>query len=121
MLQKNNKMKKNQRVKVMETEGTIAYIGETEFGSGEWIGIIFDRERGNTNGTIRGISYFHCQDNYGIFAKKHIVLPLPQEYGNDTTEDLENIKNPEEKKVCGRFDTKYKQLNMYQLSNHCAT
>ena len=98
MLQKNNIMKENQRVKVMETEGTIAYIGDTEFGRGEWIGVVLDRERGNTNGTIRGISYFHCPENYGIFVKEHIVFPLPQEYANDTTEDSENMKNPEEEK-----------------------
>ena len=144
MIQKNNNMKENQRVKVMGTEGTIAYIGETEFGPGEWVGIILDKQRGNTNGIIKGISYFWCQENYGIFVRRHIitiiknpkvmkpmvrentawvedvpailppmifeakyeesdrnlsvVIPPPQGFANNTTEDLDISVDPDEGK-----------------------
>ena len=35
-------------------KGTIAFIGETKFAKGEWIGIILDEKKGKNNGTIQG-------------------------------------------------------------------
>ena len=35
-------------------KGTIAFIGDTKFAKGSWVGIILDEKRGKNNGTIQG-------------------------------------------------------------------
>lgn len=48
--------------------GYIRYCGPTEFASGIWAGIELDEPLGKNDGSIGGISYFKCPNNYGIFA-----------------------------------------------------
>lgn len=48
--------------------GTLRYCGPTEFASGVWAGIELDDEAGKNDGSIGGISYFHCSPRHGIFA-----------------------------------------------------
>ena len=50
-------------------EGRIAYIGATNFAPGKWIGVILNEERGKNNGTVKGIFYFKCPPNYGLFVR----------------------------------------------------
>ena len=69
----------DQRVKVMNMAGTVAYIGPTYFAAGEWVGVILDKPRGNTSGRIKGISYFCCQENYGMFIKRPMFKIINEE------------------------------------------
>ncbi|XP_052256727.1 CAP-Gly domain-containing linker protein 3-like isoform X3 [Dreissena polymorpha] len=48
--------------------GTLRYCGPTEFAPGVWAGIELDDEAGKNDGSIGGISYFHCSPKHGIFA-----------------------------------------------------
>ncbi|XP_076463059.1 CAP-Gly domain-containing linker protein 3-like isoform X2 [Babylonia areolata] len=48
--------------------GYLRYCGPTEFASGVWAGIELDEPLGKNDGSIGGISYFKCPNNYGIFA-----------------------------------------------------
>ena len=50
-------------------EGTIAFLGTTQFASGIWAGIVLDTPDGKNNGTVKGVSYFQCPPNFGLFAK----------------------------------------------------
>ncbi|XP_016535893.1 dynactin subunit 1 isoform X1 [Poecilia formosa] len=50
--------------------GTVAYIGNTLFASGKWVGVILDEPKGKNDGTVQGKRYFTCQENYGIFVRQ---------------------------------------------------
>ncbi|KAG5450353.1 CAP-GLY domain-containing linker protein 1 [Clonorchis sinensis] len=53
-----------------ERLGKIAFIGETQFAAGEWIGVILSTPNGKNDGSVGGVTYFNCQPSYGIFAKR---------------------------------------------------
>lgn len=61
----------NDRVSVVgkNSDGTIAFIGNTHFSDGLWLGIILDQSVGRNNGSYEGIRYFKCIKNHGIFAR----------------------------------------------------
>ena len=50
-------------------EGIVRYIGPLHFTDGEWIGLELAEPLGKNNGTVRGETYFSCQQNHGIFYK----------------------------------------------------
>jgi len=52
-------------------QGKIAFIGQTQFETGTWIGIILDEPKGKNNGCVKnrqGVSktYFEVKDIYNI-------------------------------------------------------
>lgn len=49
--------------------GVIAFIGETEFSAGIWVGVVLDSPTGKNDGTVNGVSYFTCKPKFGIFVK----------------------------------------------------
>ncbi|XP_070403130.1 dynactin subunit 1 isoform X8 [Nothobranchius furzeri] len=50
--------------------GTVAYVGNTLFASGKWVGIILDEPKGKNDGTVQGKRYFTCEENQGIFVRQ---------------------------------------------------
>merc|ERR1711990_1303290 len=61
--------------------GTIAFIGETKFAKGEWIGLILDEKKGKNNGSIQGVEYFSCEPEFGMFVRPGLIelegSPIP--------------------------------------------
>ncbi|XP_025206308.1 dynactin subunit 1 isoform X2 [Melanaphis sacchari] len=61
-------------------QGKVAFIGQTQFETGTWIGIILDEPKGKNNGCVKnrqGVSktYFECEENHGIFVRQsHLTL-----------------------------------------------
>ncbi|KAL1242761.1 hypothetical protein TSPI_07792 [Trichinella spiralis] len=53
--------------------GKIAYIGETDFKPGLWIGVEYDEEVGKHDGSVNGKRYFQCKDKRGAFVRPHLV------------------------------------------------
>lgn len=53
--------------------GTVAYIGNTLFASGKWVGVILEEARGKNDGTVQGKRYFTCLENHGIFVRQSQV------------------------------------------------
>ncbi|KRZ77100.1 Tubulin-folding cofactor B [Trichinella papuae] len=53
--------------------GKIAYIGETDFKPGLWIGVEYDEEVGKHDGSVNGKRYFQCMDKRGAFVRPHLV------------------------------------------------
>lgn len=49
--------------------GFIAFLGETQFGTGEWAGIVLDNFEGKNDGSVQGVRYFQCEPKRGIFAR----------------------------------------------------
>nr|XP_012228437.1 PREDICTED: kinesin-like protein KIF13A isoform X2 [Linepithema humile] len=49
--------------------GVIAYVGLTEFASGNWIGVELDAPTGKNDGAVNGQRYFTCRPKCGIFVK----------------------------------------------------
>uniref|UniRef100_A0A671SAI9 Dynactin subunit 1 n=1 Tax=Sinocyclocheilus anshuiensis TaxID=1608454 RepID=A0A671SAI9_9TELE len=63
--------------------GTVAYIGNTLFASGKWVGVILEEPKGKNDGTVQGKRYFTCQENHGIFVRQSQIQLV--EDGADTT------------------------------------
>ncbi|KAF5893236.1 dynactin subunit 1 isoform X3 [Clarias magur] len=63
--------------------GTVAYIGNTLFASGKWVGVILEEARGKNDGTVQGKRYFTCVENHGIFVRQSQIQLV--EDGADTT------------------------------------
>lgn len=49
-------------------EGTIKFVGETEFSPGVWVGVELTKARGKHDGQVDGVRYFDTKDNYGVFV-----------------------------------------------------
>uniref|UniRef100_A0A8D3A729 Dynactin subunit 1 n=1 Tax=Scophthalmus maximus TaxID=52904 RepID=A0A8D3A729_SCOMX len=63
--------------------GTVAYIGNTLFASGKWVGVILDEAKGKNDGTVQGKRYFTCEENQGIFVRQSQIQLVDD--GADTT------------------------------------
>ncbi|XP_058447001.1 dynactin subunit 1 isoform X2 [Malaya genurostris] len=89
-------LKVGQRIEVSgkDVRGSIAYIGMTSFAVGKWIGVILDEPKGKNNGSIKGQTYFSCDENYGMFVRPTQLIFL-DDAGNPI--DSGEVQTPEEK------------------------
>lgn len=53
--------------------GVTKFIGTTHFSEGVWCGIVLDEPCGKNDGSVKGVRYFNCGENYGIFVHVHKV------------------------------------------------
>merc|ERR1711920_239522 len=58
-----------QRVIAMCRAGYIRFVGPTSFAAGRWVGIELDEPVGKNNGSVKGVSYFKCDANRGMFVR----------------------------------------------------
>lgn len=56
-------------IKRYNSPGVVAYIGETEFSTGTWIGVELDAPKGKNDGSIKGVRYFSCKPQHGMFVR----------------------------------------------------
>ena len=60
--------------------GVVRFYGTTSFATGRWVGIELSEPVGKNDGSVKGVSYFTCQMNYGVFVKPSqvkLVQDLP--------------------------------------------
>lgn len=59
------------RVLVKDTglEATVRFFGEPQFAKGIWVGVELDTEQGKNSGDVKGVQYFECKPNHGLFMK----------------------------------------------------
>ncbi|XP_023222005.1 CAP-Gly domain-containing linker protein 1-like isoform X1 [Centruroides sculpturatus] len=57
--------------------GYIQYLGETQFASGDWAGVVLDEPIGKNDGSVAGIRYFQCEPRRGVFARLHRLTRYP--------------------------------------------
>ncbi|KAJ3080452.1 Dynactin subunit 1 [Physocladia obscura] len=79
-----NKVKVGNRVSVVcdgiRSEGTLRYIGKTRLGAGQWFGVEVAKRKGNSDGSVDGVRYFHCAPSAGVFVRESaisLVSPIP--------------------------------------------
>ncbi|KAH8074486.1 hypothetical protein JL721_2048 [Aureococcus anophagefferens] len=58
------------RVDVRGDLGVVKFVGEVHYAKGEWVGIALDEPEGKNAGTIKGVSYFACDDKHGIMVRR---------------------------------------------------
>jgi len=49
--------------------GIVRFIGPTSFADGDWVGVEL-AHGGKNNGTVKGIKYFECPNNSGLFVRE---------------------------------------------------
>lgn len=52
-----------------QKEGTVGFIGTTQFARGVWAGVILDTPEGKNDGTVSGVQYFECEAYHGLFMR----------------------------------------------------
>lgn len=81
-----------------DVKGKVAFVGNTNFSSGKWFGVILDEPKGKNNGCVQGKTYFTCPDKYGIFVRQTQLECLEDESdsksrasASPSTGSLENV------------------------------
>ena len=86
--------------------GVVAYIGNTDFAPGIWVGIILDEPKGKNDGSVQGKSYFECADKHGMFVRQSQLAliadlgptgPVPGSKGSSPkspNESVSGLKRP---------------------------
>ncbi|KAF8324452.1 uncharacterized protein EI90DRAFT_2977087 [Cantharellus anzutake] len=68
------------RIDSLDVEGTIRFLGGTEFKAGVWAGVELcasDIGKGKNNGTVAGVKYFSCPPNCGVFVLATKLTRIP--------------------------------------------
>lgn len=66
-----------QRISITDgREGTVRFIGKTQFAKGDWIGIELDDDTGKNDGAVQGERYFDCEQGYGMFIRPAAVADV---------------------------------------------
>ena len=48
--------------------GSLRFCGTTDFAPGVWAGVEYDDEDGKNDGSVKGVVYFRCEKNHGVFV-----------------------------------------------------
>lgn len=58
--------------------GVVAFLGPTQFAPGVWAGVVLDTYEGKNDGSLKGVSYFKCEPNRGLFARPEKLTLVPK-------------------------------------------
>lgn len=58
-------------------QGIVRYIGPLEAApGGTWVGLELPDRSGKNDGSVKGVSYFTCQQGFGLFIRKESVVKV---------------------------------------------
>ena len=64
---------------------TVQFVGQTNFASGDWVGVVLESATGKNDGSVKGERYFDCQAGHGMFVRptvpKILDHPTPKASG----------------------------------------
>ncbi|KAK6746226.1 hypothetical protein RB195_012380 [Necator americanus] len=60
-------------------QGTVRFLGETEFAQGIWAGIELEQPLGKNDGSVQGKRYFTCKSPYGVFVPASKTQKAPSQ------------------------------------------
>eukprot|EP00939_MAST-03C_sp_MAST-3C-sp1_P000061 g61.t1 len=63
-----------QKVKAKGMVGVVRFFGKTQFATGDWVGVELEEDSGKNDGSVRGVRYFECAENHGLFLKASQVV-----------------------------------------------
>ncbi|KAG2141980.1 CAP Gly-rich domain-containing protein [Suillus clintonianus] len=74
----------------LHKRGTVRFVGQAEFAVGLWVGVEYDEPMGKNDGSLKGVQYFTCRPNYGVFVRpaKVTVGDFPVEEINFDDEEI---------------------------------
>ncbi|XP_065059270.1 ankyrin repeat domain-containing protein 26-like isoform X2 [Rhopilema esculentum] len=101
------------------TVGILRFIGPTKFSSGTWCGVELSKPEGRNNGTVKGVKYFHCKFNYGIFVHAEKVSlveegdkePLKKGAGKTNAKQITDSRKKSHSENLKQEELNVKQLN----------
>ena len=64
------------------------FCGTTEFATGIWAGVELDTADGKNDGIVKGMRYFHCDHNHGIFVSPNKISKAGSEYKPAVTDTV---------------------------------
>eukprot|EP00049_Salpingoeca_infusionum_P006334 m.105252 g.105252 ORF g.105252 m.105252 type:complete len:602 (+) comp13276_c0_seq1:229-2034(+) len=82
--------------------GVIKYLGKTDLGPGEWVGLELKERVGKHNGFVQGQRYFECPPGHGVFARlSHVSLATTSKSASMKAKQqaLDNAVSPPESPV----------------------
>ena len=53
--------------------GTLEFCGTVEFAGGTWAGVELDEPEGKNDGTVNGVTYFHCKPSFGVMIQTNKI------------------------------------------------
>jgi len=66
--------------------GTLQFCGATEFAGGIWAGVSLGEAEGKNDGTVKGVTYFRCPFNHGVFVPPNKLAKAGKNYKDPTFE-----------------------------------
>lgn len=61
---------------VQNKRGYVRYVGGVKFGTGLWIGVELEQKSGKNDGSVKGVRYFTCPEEKGVFVRADKLTPI---------------------------------------------
>mmetsp|Transcript_1593 Transcript_1593/g.3506 ORF Transcript_1593/g.3506 Transcript_1593/m.3506 type:complete len:238 (-) Transcript_1593:47-760(-) len=49
--------------------GKVTFSGSVHYAKGDWVGVVLEEPAGKNNGTVKGVEYFSCDPQHGLFVR----------------------------------------------------
>ncbi|PVV02119.1 hypothetical protein BB560_003438, partial [Smittium megazygosporum] len=83
-----NLFKIGKPVLVQGKKGVIRFYGETQFSTGNWLGVELSDDSGKNDGSVQGVQYFSVKPKHGLFVRSSQVKLI------DSAEQTESSSDP---------------------------